>query len=75
VLKVHWAVHPGPVGDNGTRVLAAGVSGVPLSSHELGWGPVPKSTLCMLTPVGYENDTVPPVAIVTLVPPVDASNL
>ncbi len=44
------------------------VAGEPFTVHELGCSPDLKSTLCMLEPLGYENVTVPPGAIVTVLP-------
>jgi hypothetical protein len=38
-------------------------------AQELGWGPAPKSALCLLDPLGYEKVTVPPWAIVAVVAP------
>jgi hypothetical protein len=74
VLKVQVADHPGAVGVLGT----GGAWALPPTVHEVGCGPVPKSTLCVVPPDGYEKLTVPPGAIVTVLPPpaaVKASSL
>lgn len=66
VLNVHVPLHPaavGPCGSGGTAPLLAPAVCV----HELGCGPLPKSALCSLEPLGYENVTVPPCAIVACV--------
>jgi hypothetical protein len=70
VLNVQLPDQPG-------AVAAAGIGGAwsaPLTVQEVGCGPLPKSTLCSLLPVGYEKFTVPPVAMFTVVLPSPAVN-
>ena len=67
VLNVQVPLHPATVG----RCGSGGTEPLPRPAvcvHELGL-PEVKSALCSLNPMGYENETVPPCAMVIVVPP------
>jgi hypothetical protein len=73
VLNVQLPLQPGLSGLWGSGGTAP-VLCPAVCVHELGAGPVPKSALCMVEPDGYENVTVPPVAMFTVLPPPAASH-